>query len=218
MKFLILFLISFSAMANVKVYFQDAKFPSQKMVEKFSVSNPVSDPTYIYTSAVISGPTSAAATTISTGLTDPDVPRNLVITPSGTTANVGTCNLVVTGKSIHGASITETFAFTTSQATSITGNSAFKEVDSLTFPANCESTPFGAFWAVGLGDKIGLPRCLDNAGDVFHSLLNGSKEATGPTMAVDNDEVQKNTANFDGVYNSTNDFDLYYMQNYRCKP
>lgn len=218
MKFLILFLISFSAMGNVKVYFQDAKFPSQKMVEKFTVSNPISDPTYIYVSAAISGPTSAAQTVVSTGLTDPDVPRNLVITPSGTTAHVGNCNLVVSGKNYHGAAITETFAFTSSQATSITGNSAFKEVDSLTFPANCESTSFGAFWAVGLGDKLGLPRCLDNAGDIFHSLLNGSKEVTAPTMAVDADEVQKNTADFTGVYNNSNDFVLYYMQNFGCLP
>lgn len=197
--------------------FQDLKLPTQKMVEKQSIDNPAAAGSADVLSGN-TGNTSAAAATVTTFVAQPDVPRNLVITPGGTTADVGNCDIVVAGKNILGSTISETFSFVANTTAATTGAKAFKSITSVTFPAACEDSPYTATWSVGYGEKLGVKRCMDNAGDIFFSLLNGSKEATAPTMVVDVDEVEKNTADFSGTMNGSSDFTLYFMQNYRCNP
>jgi hypothetical protein len=194
---------------------RDVKFPSQQMVEKQSIDNPAA----AGTTQVLSGnagATSAAAATVTTFVAQPDVPRNLVITPGGTTGDVEACTVTVTGTNIFGRSISETFAFLADASTATTGAKAFKTVTSISWAANCESGSFAATWSVGYGEKLGLKRCMANAGDIFFSLLNGAKEGTAPTMTADSDEVEKNTADFNGTMNGSNDFVLYFIQNYGC--
>lgn len=193
--------------------FQDLKLPSQKMIEKQSITNPAAAGTADILSGS-DGPSSAAAATVTTFVAQPDVPRNLVITPGGTTGDVESCVITVTGTNIRNKVITETFTFAANASTATTGAKAFKTVSSVAWPANCESGAFAATWSVGWGEKLGLKTCLDNAGDILFSLLNGAKEATAPTMVADNDEVEKNTADFNGAMNGSNDFVLYFMQNY----
>lgn len=164
------------------------------------------------------GNTSAAAATVTTFVAQPDVPRNLVITPGTSTVDVAACTVVVAGTNIFGNSMTENFTFTNNQSAAKGGASAFKTVTSVTFPANCEDGAFAATWSVGYGESLGVKRCMTNGGDFLFSLLNGSKEATAPTMTVDADEVEKNTADFNGTMNGSNDFTLYFFQNYSCSP
>lgn len=211
----LLFAFSVPAFCAVKPYSSDAKFPSQKMVEAQAIVNPAAAGTTDILSAN-AGNTSAAAATVTTFVAQPDVPRNLVITPGTSTVDVAACTITVSGTNILNRSITEDFAFAGNASSATTGAKAFKTVTSIAFPANCEDGAFAATWSIGWGEKLGVKRCMDNAGDIFFSLLNGAKEATAPTMVIDNDEVEKNTADFNGTMNGSNDFVLYFMQNFRC--
>lgn len=212
-------LLTDSAFAlNLATSRRDAKFPTQQMVEKQTFTDPLASNMSVIKASGYAGPTSASAVTLTSFSAQPDVPRNLSITPGGTTGDIETCNVVVTGTDIFGATINETFAFASNQASKVIGTRAFKTVASILWPANCESGSFAATWSVGSEEKLGVKRCMANAGDVFHSLLNGAKEATGPTMVVHASQVSSNTADFNGTMDGSADFTLYFMQNYGCFP
>lgn len=204
-----------AANAYVVPTYRDIKPATQKMIEFQAIDNPgaASTSNILLNNA---GNTSTAAVTVSTFLTQPDVARNLVITPGGTTNDVGSCSILVTGKDYLNNTITENFAFAANASSATTGNKAFKSITSIYFPANCEDTPFGATWSVGWGEKIGVKRCMNKAGHILFSTLNGAKEATAPTMAADASTVSLNTADFNGTMNGTNDFELLFIQNFRC--
>lgn len=216
MKFLMIasaLLVAGNAQAAFERRSRDLKLPSQQMVEKQTITNPAAAGTADILSAN-AGNTSTSAVTVSTFLAQPDVARNLVLTPGTSTGDVAACNVVINGTNIRGQVIAETFAFTANQSAATTGAKAFKTVTSVVFPANCEDSPFAATWSLGYGEKLGLKSCMAAAGNFFFSTLNGSKEATAPTMVVDSDEVEKNTADFNGTMNGSNDFELFYMQNF----
>lgn len=198
---------------------RDLKLVSQKLIEYQLISNPNVASSVNMLSGQ-DGPDSAAASTVSTFLAQPDVPRNIVITPVGTTADVATCVAVLSGTDIHGQAITENFSFVANQATSATGTKAFATVTSLVFPALCEDTPFGATWNAGYSEKLGLKRCLAQDGHILFSTLDGAKEATAPTISSSSTVVSENTADFNGAMDGTSDFELMFIQNFRpsCFP
>lgn len=200
--------------AAIQRIFQDVKLPTQKVIERQAISNIGTTTTNNILSAS-AGATSAAAATVSSFLVQPDVPRNLVITPAGTTADVAACTLTVTGKNYLNNTITESFVFADNASTATTGSKAFKTVTSIGFPAACEEGVFGANWSVGWGNKIGLKACMD-FDHWLQSTLNGSYESTRATVTYDADEVEKNFVVFNGTLNGTNDFEAFFMQNYRC--
>lgn len=218
--FTILFTLAFAVTAGaypVEVFKRDVKLATQQVIEKQTITNPAAAGTTQVLSAN-AGPTSAAVKMVSTFVAQPDVPRNLVITPAGTTGDVESCVVTVTGTNIFGRAISETFSFAADASTATTGSKAFKSVSSVSWAANCESGGFAATWSIGYGEKLGLQRCLAAAGDWFHSTLNGAKEATAATVVADADEVEKNTADFNGSMNGSNDFVAYYIQNFGCFP
>lgn len=194
---------------------QDTKLPTQQMIEKQTFTNPAAAGTTQILSGV-DGPSSAAAAVVSSFAAQPDVPRNLVITPGGTTGDVEACVITVTGTNFKANVISEDFTFLANASTAQTGAKAFKTVTSVSFPANCESGGFAATWSMGYGEKLGLKNCLASAGHILFSTLNGAKEATAPTMAAHVSAVESNTADFNGTMNATNDFELFYIQNFRC--
>lgn len=208
-------LISLDSFAAVRPFYQDVKLPTQKMIEHQAITNPAAAGTVDVLSAH-AGATSAAIATVTTFVAQPDVARNLVITPTGTTGDVEACTVVVNGRDYLNNVIAENFAFLANASTATTGNKAFKSVSSVVFPANCESGGFAATWGVGYGEKLGVKRCMDKAGHILFSTLNGSKEGTAPTMAADASVVSLNTADFVGTMNGSNDFELLFLQNFRC--
>lgn len=208
-------LFGFNTEAAVKRYFSDAKWPTQQMIEKQTFTNPVAASTS-YVVFDTGGNTTTTAVALTSGLTNPDIPRNLTITPAGSTGTVAECTITVTGTNIKGEAITEDFAFAADASTATTGSKAFKTVTQVDFPANCEDSDYSAVWKIGVGEKLGVNKCLANAGDILHSLIDGAKEGTAPTMAVDVDDVEGNTVDFDGTMDGSSDFVLYFMQNYRC--
>lgn len=220
-KFLAIFLgmfLAFSgfAEARAKRYSSDAKFPTQKMIEYQAIDNPAAAGTADVLSAN-DGPSSGAAASVSTFVAQPDVPRNLVITPGSTTADVAACTVTVAGTNIFDQSISEDFAFLANASTATTGTKAFKTVSSVSWAASCEDSPYGATWSVGYGEKLGLNKCLDAAGYWLQSLVSGVYESTRATVVADADEVEKNTADFNGTMNGNADFVALYIQNYRCQ-
>jgi len=195
----------------------DLKLPTQALLEKQTITTPA-----LGASGAIlndhAGPTSAAAVTVSTGFTQPDVPRAISITPGGTTTDVESCTVTVTGKNIQNATITETFAFAANASTATVGTKAFKSISSAAWPANCESGGFAATWDIDTTDKLGLSKCVDKAGFVLAAVFNGAYETTRPTCTADADEVEKNVCDINGTLDGAKDVDLFYVQNFRCKP
>lgn len=208
-------LFSGTAHAAINPTYQDIKLPTQQMIEKQSWAAPVAGASTVLSNGV-AGPTSAAAATITSFAAQPDFPRNITITPGGTTGDVESCVITVSGTNYLNHAISETFTFSANATTVQTGAKAFKAVSSVAFPANCESGAFGATWYIGVGVKLGVKRCMYDAAGMLHGAVDGVKEATAPTMVADVDEVEKNTASFNTAPNAARNFDLYFMQNFRC--
>jgi len=109
--------------------------------------------------------TAVATTTssITTNITNPDYPRNVVVTLSST-AQRAAGNITITGVDARGTATTELLAMTAITATQIlTGNVPWAGITSVAIP-----TQTGAFTiSVGLGEKFGLPLLPVASGDVF---------------------------------------------------
>ncbi len=208
-------LTALNASAATKPYYQDIKLPTQQMVELQSFGAPiVADTNHVLSAHA--GPTSAATVTISTFAAQPDVPRNLAITPGGTTGDVESCVVTVNGTNYFNRSISETFSFAANASTATVGAKAFKTVTSVVFPANCESGGFAATWSIGVGEKLGLKRCMADAGSWLQSSIDGVHESTLATVVADADEIEKNTADFNGTMDGSAVFKGYFFQNFQC--
>jgi hypothetical protein len=86
-------------------------------------------------------------------LTQPDVPRNLTVQPGGTTGDVATMDITITGKNVEGKTISETFPFLANATGAQTGSLAFAQVDSVSIPAQDGAN---ATFKVGIGAKLGI--------------------------------------------------------------
>lgn len=205
------------ATAYVVPTFRDIKPASQVMIERQDFGTPIATlATRIVTGTA--GATSAAIATLSTFSAQPDVPRNITIIPTGTTTDVESCVIVVNGTNYFGRAISENFTFAVDANTAQTGAKAFKTITSVVFPANCESGTFAATWNIGVGEKIGLKRCMANAGDWVWSQVAGAYESTRATIAASASAVESNTADFNGTMNGSNTFLGFFVQNFACLP
>lgn len=201
--------------APIRRLFQDVKLPTQAVLEHETIVDPILADTD-YAIETHAGATSAAAVSITTFAHQPDVARNLTITPTGTTADVKGCTITVSGTNVFGVAITEAFVIPDNHAAAVVGAKAFKTVTSVSFPADCEEDTFAATWIVGVGSKLGLNRCTANAGAYAFSVFDGAYESTRGTLAADADEVEKNTFTANGTMNGAKDVELYYVQNFAC--
>lgn len=145
---------------------------------------------------------SSATTTVTTFTAQPDFPRNLVITPGGTTTDVAAGNATVTGTNIRGDVITENFAFTADQSAATTGSKALKSVTSIVFPIQDGN---GATYSIGTGVKLGLDRKYSEAA-VIDAFVDGVRETTAATMAVSSSAVESNTVTTNTAPNGSRDF------------
>lgn len=127
---------------------------------------------------------------VTTGITQPDVPRNITATAGGTSADVKAVQVIVAGTNSEGVSITETLpAFTVNTTGTVTGSKAFKTVTSITIPAH-DGT--GATTAIGTGSKLGVGQRLTR-NSVQNAYFGGTKEGTAPTVATSSSAVESNT-------------------------
>lgn len=144
---------------------------------------------------------------ITEDITNPDVPRCVSATAGGTAGDIKAIQVIVAGTNIWGQAITETLpAFTVNTAGIVQGSKAFATVTSITIPAH---DGLGATTAVGVNDKLGLPVCLTR-NTVVAAYLGGVKEGTAPTVTVDADEVEKNTADLNSALDASDVIIDYY--------
>lgn len=144
---------------------------------------------------------SSVTTTVTSFSAQPDVPRNLVITSGGTTADVPAGSVVVTGTDYRGAVITENFTFTADQAGAITGNKAFKTVTSVVFPIQDGAA---ATYNIGTGVKLGLMNKMSVA-SVIDAFIDGVRETTAATVAFSATSLADNTVTTSTAPNGTRD-------------
>jgi hypothetical protein len=192
-------------------FFQDIKLPTQVVLERYTWATPKigSAITALSAGAVTNG----SATTFTTFAAQPDYPRNLVMTPGGTTANVGAGTAVVTGTNIFGKTITENFTIASTQSTATTGALAFASITSVVFPA---ATGTGVTLTIVAGNKLGTTRCSNDAGDYVFSKFNGAYETTRGTYAPGTANVESNTFTPNGTMDGTKPVHVYFVQNFRC--
>lgn len=164
--------------------------------------------------AAITG-SSSAASTVTTGFTDPDVPRNLTVTAGGTAADIAAGNVTVTGTNVEGKVITEDFAITVDTAATITGNKAFKTVTSVLIP---QQDGAAATYAIGVGNKIGLNhRLASTAGTgtvrVVSLTTAGAKvlQAAPSAVATSATLVESNTVTPATTPNGTTAYSIHYF-------
>ena len=115
---------------------------------------------------------------ITTALTNPDVPRNLVVTFG---AGAGTGDVVITGTLADGTTAqTENFTFAAS--TPVIGEKAFATVTQITIPNSME----GFTVDVGLDNLLGLTNSVNAAGDVYKATLDGADVTVGTVNTTNN--------------------------------
>ncbi len=135
---------------------------------------------------------------VTTGISNPDVPRNITATAGGTATDIKAIQVVIAGTDAEGKAITETLpAFTVDTAGTVVGSKAFKTVTSITIPAH-DGT--GATTAIGVGSKLGIGRRLSR-NSVRAAYLNGVLEATAPTVATSAANVESNTVQLNSALN-----------------
>lgn len=202
------------AFAYVHPEYRDLKLATQQMIEKQLILAPVAASTTRLLSAN-AGSTAGAPAEVTSFLAQPDVARNLTVTTGGTTADVKASSVIVYGTDFFGASIMEVIAISDNLNGTATGTLAFQTVSKVILPA--EEGAFAASWSVGVGEKLGMKRCMDHIGNLVFATVGGTYEATRPTVVV-GASVASNTADVNGTMNSSNDVELFFIQNFVCQP
>jgi len=138
--------------------------------------------------------------TITTGINQPEVPRNITATAGGTAGDIKAIQVVVAGTNAEDQAITETLpAFTVNTAGIVSGAKAFKTVTSITIPAH-DGT--GATTAIGFGDVLGIGHRLAR-NTVVAAYLDNALEGTAPTVVVSASAIESNTADLNSALSST---------------
>lgn len=140
--------------------------------------------------------------------TAPDVgARNVTVSQTAEGAEDTNGTIVVVGKDLAGATITETI--TPNAGATVAGAKAFAEITSVT----------GAGWVIGEGNDtitvgfgalIGLPDKLTDTAQVLCASLNNAKQATAPTVKVSATALESNTVDLDSALDGT-PVKIYYI-------
>lgn len=144
---------------------------------KYSTTPAIGSATYVHAAIA----QTAGTQTITTGITQPDFPR-IVTIKGNASGNSG--NVVITGTDIAGAVLTETIAL--NAATEVLGTKAFKTVVSIGLPAEVHAGTDTV--SIGVGNKIGMPIAIPNAGSVlvktFDNAVDSSTITASATLAL----------------------------------
>lgn len=135
-------------------------------------------------------------------LAQPDFPRNIIVTPSGS----ATGSLKITGTDISGAAITSNLTFTTTGA--VSGLAAFATVTRIdgTFTQAAART-----LKIGTGDVLGLNQKLAT-NTVVLAALNAVREATAPTVTVSSTTLSLNTIDLQSSYATTSPIKIWFFK------
>jgi len=139
--------------------------------------------------------------TITTGLTNPDVPRNVTATAGGTAGDIAAVHVIVKGTNAEGVEISETLpAFTENSTGTVVGAKAFATVTAVTIPAHDD---VGAETSIGVGAKLGIGDRLAHGDTIASGFLDGVREATRPTAVTSPTAIESNTVTLSSALNGT---------------
>lgn len=145
-------------------------------------------------------PLTAATQTITTAITNPSVPRNIIV--KGNASGIAG-NVVITGTNYQKKIITETIAL--NGATAVLGAKAFRTVTSIALPIQTNAGTDTV--SIGTGEVLGLPYLLERntVQDVYKDNV---KEGTAPTVATSSTAIESNTIDLNSALNSKQ-LDIY---------
>ncbi len=169
-----------------------------QLVQHYSVAPATASATAVHAAVTLHA---TNPTEVTTGITNPDVPRNVTI--KGNASGIAG-DVVITGTNILDEEITETIALNGS--TEVAGASAFKTVTQIDLPARTQEADTVS---IGWGKKIGLPHIVAYAGLLLVKLFDGSTDSG--SLTVDADEIEKNVFAVNGSPNGSKLLDLYYL-------
>lgn len=142
---------------------------------------------------------------ITTGITNPDFPRNITIVGAGS-GHAATGTVVINGTNIRDQVISETL--TLNSNTTVAGNKAFKTVTSIDM-TGVSGNDANDTVAVGIGTKFGLAKKLvENS--VLLSCTDTSQD-TLPTVATSSSAVESNTVIFNTAPNASHNYSVIYV-------
>jgi len=126
--------------------------------------------------------------------------RNVTVVASASTGE--NAKVIVHGTNIADKPISEEFALT--GTTPVVGSLAFKTITKIVLPVAAGSETIDVGW----GDKIGLPFIMSDKPLTF-ALQAGVLETTAPTLAVDADEIEKNTIDLNSALHDEKAVDVF---------
>lgn len=127
----------------------------------------------------------AEAATITTAITQPSVPRNIVI--KGNAAGI-VGNVVINGKNYLDEVITETIAL--NGATAVVGAKAFKAITNIVMPIETHAGTDTV--SVGTGEVLGLPYKLAH-NTVLATYMDNTLEGTAAIVTISATAIESNT-------------------------
>lgn len=147
--------------------------------------------------AVHSGITSSTSSqSVTTGFTNPDVPRAIRLAFGGTTGDIAAGVIEVHGTNVEGKSISEEFTVAANQTADVDGTKAFKTVTQVDVPPQ-DGT--GATITVGYTNALGVNHRLYNSNTtvkVYSSTNVASRIPptlqNAPTVTANESEIEKN--------------------------
>jgi hypothetical protein len=143
-----------------------------------------------------------AAQAITTGITDPAVPRNATIT--GNAAGIAG-NVTVKGTNNQGVATSEVIAL--NGTATVAGAKAFATITEVDLPIQTHGGTDTV--SVGFGAVLGLPTTLPR-NTVRDAFLNNVKESTPPTVVVSATVFESNTVTLSSTLNGSG-VDIYFL-------
>lgn len=140
-----------------------------------------------------------AVDVITTGITQPSVPRNITATTDGTAGDIKPVQVTITGTNYDDEVITEDLpVFTENNKTTVAGAKAFKSITSISIPAH-DGT--GATTAIGFGEVLGLPYLLPY-NTVLSTFFDNAVASGAPTVTTSLTAIESNTLDMHNALNS----------------
>ena len=146
-------------------------------------------------------------TTVTSFTAQPDFARQISVDPGGTTASVPAGDVTVTGTNIRDEVISDVVTFEANATAAGYTTKAFKTVTSVVFPIQDGA---GATYDSGINDALGLDRCM-SANEVLRATMDGTIEATLPTVTYHATDVSKNTVTPNTALNAALDLRVVYI-------
>lgn len=137
---------------------------------------------------------SLSAQTVTTSITQPDVPRALTVVVGGTAGHVADSRVTVTGTNVEGKTITEGLRTTAGATGTLTGTKAFKTVSSIAIEAQLGT---GCTFSVGTQNKLGIYHRLWNQNTTVKVYTGTTVYSTltlqaAPTVVTDDATIENN--------------------------